>query len=165
MAKQKFKHKHSSFNYSNPPLEQCPINKPLSITINASEQYPTINVYLQHYLYKIKKYIVPYMKIVELYPEFSSKGRLHYHGIILFKTHRMCVDWYYKYQHIQGLNIKIDTIKDMKVWKAYMTKQIEYMSSYITPYRLTEAILVKHAYSPQSICDQFKHDLDYGISE
>ncbi len=164
MAKQKFKQKHSSFNYNNPQLEKCPINTDISITINALETYPTIKVYLTHYLYKIRKYLVPYMKIKELYPEFSQKGRLHYHGIIQFKTHKQCVDWYFRYQNIQGLNIKLDTIKDAKIWQAYMTKQISYMSSYITPYRLTEAIIMKHAYSPQSVCDQFRHDLDYGLT-
>lgn len=165
MTKPKYKPKHTSYNQNNPQLEKCPILTDLSITINASDTFPTISVYLKHYVYKIRKYLLPYMNIKVLYPEFSSKGRLHYHGIIQFKTHRMCVDWYYKYQHIDGLNIKIDTINDAKVWQDYITKQNKYMSSYIKPYQLTSTILSQHAYSPQSTCDQFKHGLEYGLPE
>ncbi len=148
----------SYYKSANPSLEKCPIAEDLSITINSAETYPLLKAWVTHYIYMLKTYINPYMIIKVLYPELSPRGRLHYHGIVRFKTHKQCVDWYFRRQHIDGINISLDTIKDKAIWLKYITKQRSYLDKLITPYKLTPSEL-KGTYVPQSIREQMLHSI------
>ncbi len=145
MKHSKTKYKYNKFSIPNPKLEDCPVNKDMSITINSSEgEYPLMDANVRHYMYLIKKYIMPYVEIKELYPELSPTGRLHYHGTVRFKTIKQIVDWYFLRHKIGGVNISLDLIKDKDVWDKYIRKQHSYMKPHCKPYRLTPRVLGKY---------------------
>lgn len=79
-----------------------------------------------------------------LYPEFAPiTGRLHYHGIIKFRSDMGVISWYNAYAHHFKDNFmyEIDTISDRKVWEDYCRKNEKvmklYFKTYNQPYRLT----------------------------
>lgn len=152
--------KKFSYSLPNPKLEDCPINKDMSFTINAKEEFPIISANVMHYMYMIKKYIIPYMEVKYLYPELSPKGRLHYHGTVQFKDYQQVFDWYYSHHKIEGLMLSLDTIGDDDKWDKYITKQHKYLYKIIKPYRLTPRVIKKLVPKPQTIREQFQFNID-----
>lgn len=67
-------------------------------------------------------------------PELSSKGRLHFHGVIRILN----VPHFYihlkDYEPFGGW--EIDTISDMKVWDTYCFKSKSFMKDFIEGYKL-----------------------------
>lgn len=57
----------------------------------------------------------------EVYPEQSSRGRLHVHGKIQFNNTESIIKFY---DHIVGIDYayEVDSIGDPKVWDTYCTK-------------------------------------------
>lgn len=63
---------------------------------------------------------------VELYPEISPTGRLHYHGYLIIE------DIFGFYSHDIRIiskwgNFKLDTIADLQIWVNYVQKQMSIM--------------------------------------
>lgn len=67
---------------------------------------------------------------VLLYPELSPTGRLHYHGVltVIDTIQFLWHDVQIIREHAQ---CEIDTIKEMKVWEEYISKQYHLMKEYI----------------------------------
>lgn len=157
MKYSKGKPKYSS---ANPKMEDCPINKDLSITINSAEAFPYLQSWLNHYMYMLKAYVSPYIDIVDLYPELSPSGRLHYHGRVRFNNYEQVVSWYFTHHKINGLNISLDTISDSKIWTKYILKQKKLLKPIMETYKLTEKNIMKfNTENPESTREQFKFKL------
>lgn len=65
---------------------------------------------------------------IYLHPELSPRGRLHFHGTILFKTEKAIKLFYMDAIHVmlRRSQIEMDTIKDAEVWDTYCKKQSKY---------------------------------------
>ncbi len=120
-------------------IEEVEVNTMYTLTLSKKVAYSTsYKSKINQYLYFIRKYIQPYM-IYELVPELSSVGRLHYHGICIFRKKR---DIWLFYSNIYGVSdcaIEIDTIDDLNKWLTYVTKQESYrfiFEELLLPYRL-----------------------------
>lgn len=59
---------------------------------------------------------------LELYPEFSSRGRLHFHGTIKMLNK---IEFYEQVLRrlMKWCQLEIDTINDQEAWKKYYIKQ------------------------------------------
>lgn len=66
-----------------------------------------------------------------LYPEFSQKGRLHFHGILMIDDFPKFFMHDMPYWHVHG-NIDIDTMDDMPTWLLYCMKNKEHYENYVT---------------------------------
>lgn len=74
------------------------------------------------YLYKLMgSHAIDY----SLHLECSPGGRLHYHGIIMFKSKDAIKDFYVNVIHklLNTNMVEIDTIADIDVWLTYCSKQ------------------------------------------
>lgn len=80
------------------------------------------------YVYTYLKQNLNYCDL-ELFPEISSKGRLHLHGYIKIKL----VAEFYLHdvaKLVQFGNVEVDTVKDMQVWDTYVRKQVKVLKSF-----------------------------------
>jgi len=113
-----------------PPLEEIQILTLYTFTINLQQKLNlTIQQRVRQYEYKINHFFKDYMYI-EIYPELSSSGRLHYHGICSF-TSLQNIWFFYENMHRQnGYTLEIDTIEDLPKWNTYCTKQNKYKFIY-----------------------------------
>lgn len=127
-----------------PDMDQIDINKCYSITISPPDWRDTdrlLNMNIIHsseFLVKgIRKHHDNFQNnlfkdnigYLELYPELSHTGRLHYHGYIAIKDppmfyHRDC------YTLMNMGIIEIDVIEDDIKWMVYTQKQKNYMKQY-----------------------------------
>lgn len=73
----------------------------------------------------------------ELFFELSAHGRLHLHGIILFRN-PMGIAMFYQqiYNVLKVCRVEIDTINDHIKWKEYLTKQRHIMKPYLNSKKL-----------------------------
>ncbi len=151
----------NKFKNANMDFELCPLNKDLSFTINSAEAFDRLEPWLNHYMLMMKSYILPYIDIIEMYPELSSSGRLHYHGIVRFNNIDQIFGWYFAHHKVVGLNMSLDLITDKKIWQTYIHKQEKYMSYVLKkvshPYKVTSSYLTKFNIEyPVSTREQFK---------
>lgn len=88
-----------------------PIDQPSSL--QQLEDWQRSNIIMFNKMYNID---------VQLYPEFSSQGRWHYHGIIRVR------DPLFYIQDLQTLKLygsfEMDTISDIQEWFLYCTKNM-----------------------------------------
>lgn len=133
--KSNFKPKHVL-----PDIERIVPGKFYAFTINASEDNPVFPQQLEYYenamlnLYKLGLYY-------DLYPEYSSSMKLHYHGYVKFKNYHAIIPVYTKLQTFKShFTFTLKEIYDYQ-WHIYCTKQRHIMNSvsthHIKPYRLT----------------------------
>lgn len=93
-----------------------------------------------------KKYVLDYADI-NLVPEISSKGRIHYHGTIKFKD---TVSYHLvgAYHLQQATNIEIDTIDNLDNWHKYMYKDKTLIMPFIKnlhlPYQINNKNILKY---------------------
>jgi hypothetical protein len=76
-----------------------------------------------------KMYFKKWINInVFLYPELSPRGRLHFHGTIMFKTEKSIKKFFLFYVSdiLRKSQIEIDTIGDADTWRIYCSKQAKY---------------------------------------
>lgn len=80
-----------------------------------------------------------------LYPEISSMGRLHFHGvIIILDTAKF---YYYTVpEMVKNASIEMDTVKDELVWYEYCTKQEVFIQQFLH----SETMPLTVQYNPNS---------------
>lgn len=113
----------------------------------------------------VEKYIIPELKkyaMVELYMEVSPKGRLHFHGVIMFTSNTHLRQFYLEYIHtmLSKFTMTLGVINDKDVWYNYITKQQNILYGLIKPFKtndvqkITNYEIVKylHCFNP----DYFK---------
>jgi len=110
-------------------LELIKLGEFLSFSLNLSELYDNLEQNIKAYRFFIKKYIKPYMKF-ELYFEFSTIGRLHMHGVVVFESNINIIKWFNNINIIKTISsYEMDTISDMQKWMIYCRKQQEIINS------------------------------------
>lgn len=107
----------------------------LSFTINPEEQFYECDEKDRFLLWtdRLYKYLKTNTKycVIELYPEVSAMGRLHAHGIIsILDDQRLMFQMYDVPSLARHGHIEIDTIKEMEVWRNYITKQVLFIKTY-----------------------------------
>lgn len=129
-------------------------DKQYSFTLNLCDAYQhwgdpfRYRKCVRAYMGLFKKHIIPYCTIYA-YPEMSRNGRFHYHGVITFKSYMTIFEFLqYGISELRSRGmVEIDTIADIEIWKAYITKDRKIMESYLVkykqPYRLDNSILSK----------------------
>lgn len=113
------------FKYQNPKLELMYPKKNYAITINSREAFPVLKMWASHYCQLLMDSIVKYAFKIELFPELSPTGRLHYHGTIQFKSYSHILN-HYTAGNDHDLNIMIKPIISKKEWTTYMSKQQQF---------------------------------------
>lgn len=106
----------------------------------------------------------------EFYLEISKSGLLHFHGWITVRRpqHLAHTLGLLKYvRNFQG--IEVDTIKDMEVWKEYITKDHHQMKTTLTPTTKVEAgvwfYLEDHSTEPETTNNNKSHSgVDRGVA-
>lgn len=112
------------------PLECIELGSFYTFTINKAGN-PT------RYLLDVLKYCKILNQCVDtanyiLYPEYSKRGRLHYHGKISFNTWYDVVRFYENlFVLLDQCCIEIDYIDDPLKWEIYVTKCAPRMEAYI----------------------------------
>lgn len=124
-----------SFNESQTliSIEDVIINVPYTFTVSPSDDYQYFNEDdREDKFYKLwKMYFRKWIDInVYLHPELSPRGRLHFHGTILFKTEKAIKKFYLFYVSdiLRKSQIEIDTITDPDKWSLYCAKQSKYFT-------------------------------------
>ncbi len=94
-----------------------------------------------------EKYVLDYAEI-DLVPEISSKGRIHFHGTIKF-TDSVTYHLVGAYHFQQATNIDIDTIDNIDNWNKYKYKDKSLMSPFLKklklPYKITNSAIRKYS--------------------
>lgn len=116
-------------------LEELEANTLYAITINPVEQYPehkdrykdTIHFHCFSFLNKLRKY-----SELELYPELSPLGRIHYHGTVKIIDPVEFLLKLFQYAGVQKttFTVVIKHIKDEKWLGEYCIKQKAFMEPY-----------------------------------
>lgn len=136
------------------------INTPYAVTINPDDNYQFFNASKSE---RIKK-SVNHMKYVMLHNpnfmftlrlEISSKGRLHWHGVLTFHHANHIADFYMEFIHefLTKHTMEIDTIADKVVskkyasWEEYCNKQ----QLFKLPYLCTKEISKLKTANPNKI--------------
>lgn len=120
----------------NPKLETIQINVPYAVTINLSDKElsPDLTIAVETYFKQFNYLFKGFDSYVNLRPEFSPTGRLHYHGVVQFKEHAAITDLYHKLfykQYVQKqLNLKLVEITSYPEWMAYVRKQRNHIKPY-----------------------------------
>lgn len=74
---------------------------------------------------------------ISITPEISTNGKLHWHGIILFKTFTKVGKFYSQLPiYLNLLQMELDTISDIKEWVEYCNKGSNYMRALLATYKL-----------------------------
>lgn len=122
-------------------IETIELNLPYTFTINPCDDHQhwkldtqsrieSCRIFMQHQIDQFSS--CP----TELFPEVSCKGRIHWHGKIVFKNHDDILKFYIS--HIPNLLykslIEIDTIADNDKWNTYIKKQYKYFGWNIRNY-------------------------------
>lgn len=106
------------------------LNIPYAITVNPCDDHQYFKLDTSSRIESCKIFMIHCIDNMAatpiiLYPEVSSKGRIHWHGLIKFKTYPDVLKFFIT--HVPGLlskaSIEIDTISDPHVWDEYCTKQ------------------------------------------
>lgn len=97
---------------------------------------------------------------IDLYPEISSKGRIHFHGFLTIKD---IFNFYYKCvpRLMVHYSIEMDTIADRAVWKTYCTKQEEF----VQPALHRELVSLTIEYDPDKYYHKIESPTDYEADE
>lgn len=80
--------------------------------------------------------------------EVSPRGRLHYHGIISFRSKEEILDFFIYSVHLlqKHFMYEIDTIEDRQVWDEYCTKQEHIIGKHeLTNKEYNDKIIFKNA--------------------
>lgn len=111
--------------FQHPPLEEMTL-KPYALTINIEGTPTNVKNDHQRYLQLFDNHFKVYSQY-KLYPEYGFTGRLHYHGIIQFKTNKHIALWYSRLHHLKDKCTF--TIKPIinKEWLTYCQKQRPFM--------------------------------------
>lgn len=125
MAAFKFKPKNSILK-----LEDINTGIEYSLTINPNDKLQGFSpllmreIKLHDILNKITN-LIPLKYSVQLYPEISPKGRLHFHGRIMFSKQRHILQFYLSVipDILNHATMEMDTIKEPEVWSKYCSKQ------------------------------------------
>lgn len=121
-----------------PSPEKIELNIQYTLTLSINHKITSLKSIVSSYLRKIRDYIMPYAKFT-VYPELSAKGRLHYHGWIVFESLESV---FYFYKNIYGttnIHVEIDTIADQNKWTEYITKSAKFkfiFDELLLPYTL-----------------------------
>lgn len=120
-------------------MDVIELNKKYTFSLSKRSRIGSLVKDVRDYLIILKS-ISAYVKY-EMFPEISPKGRLHYHGTIMFTSWRDVFDFYYLEIPIvsEQSSLEIDTIKDIDKWKVYYLKQQHFKYIYkekLLPYRL-----------------------------
>jgi len=91
----------------------------------------------------VEKYLIPELKkyaMVEMYMEVSPKGRLHFHGVIMFTTNTYLRLFYLDYIHniLTKFTMTMGKITDKQIWYDYITKQQNILKGKILPYKTND---------------------------
>lgn len=117
-------------NYSNVlPLEQMEIGEDFSLTINLAGNPSGYNADRQRYIDFLDTYFDG--SYYTLRPEYSPRGRLHYHGTIAFNSRAEIARFYSRLHHMRKkCQLEIDSIKEPEKWAFYCKKQRDFLKSY-----------------------------------
>lgn len=102
--------------------------RPYSFNLNPSDEHQYFSKESNR-IRDVGRYFSTYLVTLftahcEVYMEISRTGRLHFHGIITFNTTNDIRQFYIEAIHnlLKQCTIEIDTIKDMDIWRTYITK-------------------------------------------
>lgn len=114
-------------------IEDVIINTKYSFTVSPCDDYQYFNEDDREDKFRkmFKMYFKKWKSInVYLYPELSPRGRLHFHGTLLFKTEKSIKTFYLFYisDILRKAQIEIDTIGDEEKWRLYCVKQSKYFT-------------------------------------
>jgi len=133
-------------------IEKLTLQKWYTLNLNPddSRQYWDNNTVLdrpQSMASYIDKYLIPILKqyaMVELYMEVSPKGRLHFHGVIMFTCNTHLRSFYLDYIHtiLSKFTMTIGEINDKDVWYNYITKQQLIMFGKIVPFKTNDTLKI-----------------------
>lgn len=132
---------------SNPALEMVLADHTqYAITINIATLTGNLTVDVESY-FKLFKALCKHCDIgLEVYPELSKTGRLHYHGIVHFAEPKDIAQFYHNMWHKTDkqkmCNILIKPINDLDQWIEYIDKQVLYMKP------LFEFHLLRYKWTP-----------------
>lgn len=114
------------------PPETLSLETEYTFTLNLAEMIGVFPVDIDKY----EKWLSTFFKPIRgmrfrMYPEVSSKGRLHMHGVVSF-TRVTAIVRYYEVLFAEQLRIscEMDTIADAQTWAEYVTKQKWIMETY-----------------------------------
>lgn len=126
-------------------MEDIVLDTPYAITVNMSDKVLKKQEFISDYKVYNQCLDKLYSGILGLslqfFPEFSQKGRLHIHGIVIFKNVLSVARFYQLLpQLIHVSDVKIDTINDIEVWKVYLWKQKHIMYPYCKHHKVPYAM-------------------------
>lgn len=112
--------------------EEIELKTQYTITINIADLHGQFDI--DHS--KLYGFVQRYMRGIpgldfRMYLEYSKKGRLHLHGIVMFNKEVAVMQFYENLMEmLSKASIEVDTIKDMQTWSEYLVKQESYMKLY-----------------------------------
>ena len=113
------------------PIEKVIPNVVYTLTLSINHRIcPNLKLLVNRYRRRLIKTFHPYCTY-EVFPELSTIGRLHYHGVIKFDSISSIFMFYRNIYTIKDIHIEIDTIEDKDIWMKYVHKQSKYKSQYI----------------------------------
>lgn len=118
-------------DYSTPNLapEELVLDRTYALTINASKITSNFKGNVERYI-EIVKLLMLHNTMINVYPELSRKGRLHYHGTITFTKLLGISNFYFQlYNLTDKVNVLIREIDDGNKWNAYCQKQRDVMEA------------------------------------
>lgn len=144
-----------------PDMETIKLNVKYALTMNCQDTATAITDYMSYYGVKLR--IIVDDCQFELLPELSKKGRLHYHGTILFSRVVDIANFYYSLPSFTDrMTICIKEIDDPAVWNDYCTKQRHIMYPFMknrrVPYKVNNNNICKVS---KTISEIIRAGLDY----
>lgn len=125
-VRRKYKKYNEDSRISLPRIEDMVIGTQYSFSINAN--YPTGSIINNCNYYRRK--LIPSIHWLDinyvLYGDLSPKGKIHYHGLIQFKTKESIFHFYREINKIQDIAVEVDTIEDRQKWINYIKKTKKY---------------------------------------
>lgn len=149
------------------PPELITLNSWYSFTLNKECPYPRTHTGVIAHYDGYKKFLKDHLNIPNLkyvfYMEQSRYGRPHLHGRICFCSPESIV-WFFGELHTWLAHYELDSIKDIKVWDEYCTKQSKSMMPFLErfnrKYKLTPSKVNSVETVTATITDFFPSDDD-----
>lgn len=126
-----FKPKHTIIS-----PEDIEYNKMYTFTLNPEKQYYADGITrINKIVTELEKRLMRYLDNISyvLKPEVSKMGRIHFHGIIMFKMDKLIFYMQCIPVLIEHYTVEIDELKDYDIWYDYITKQVEMLELYNIP--------------------------------